>query len=166
MTSLPDYITALLLAAFVLCSGTKADCPQGQYRASPGLCCLLCDAGTFKIEDCSTEGGYAHCLSCSDGKYTDGDNQEPWCLTCTVCGQNEVIQRDCKATQNRKCVCDAGFYRPKNGDPCQEKSLFQASDGANLLIAISGAVGGVCLLVAALICYFLMRKYWRRGATN
>nr|XP_032834730.1 tumor necrosis factor receptor superfamily member 23-like [Petromyzon marinus] len=154
MTQVLHWIVALLIVAFGLCSGTKADCPQGQYRASSGLCCLLCDAGTFKFEDCSTDGGYALCLSCSDGKYTDGDNQEPRCLTCTACGQHEVIEQDCKATQNRKCIRNAGFYRPENGNTCQEKS-----DVVFVIVAVTaGVLASIILVGVASLAYRWKRR--------
>ncbi|XP_061434026.1 tumor necrosis factor receptor superfamily member 6-like [Lethenteron reissneri] len=168
MTSLPDYITALLLAAFVGTLPVHSQvCGNHQYRAKSGFCCKLCPAGRFLEKECPTQGSTSICEACPAGFFTAIDNYSEKCFKCQPCESDEVEVSPCSASSDRVCTCMPEFYKPEGEHFCRPQATtadFQVSDGATLPIAIGGAVGGVCLLVAAAVaCYFLMRKRRRRA---
>ncbi|CAN0122231.1 unnamed protein product [Lampetra planeri] len=167
MTSLPDYITALLLAAFV---GTlpvhSEDCGSRQYRSKGGFCCKLCPAGRFLEKECLPQGSTSICEACPSGFFTAIDNYSEKCFKCKPCELDEVEVSPCSASSDRVCTCMPEFYKPEGEHFCRPQATtadVPASDGSTLPIAIGGAIGGVCLLVAAVACYFLMRKRRRRA---
>ncbi|XP_042568982.1 tumor necrosis factor receptor superfamily member 1A-like isoform X1 [Cyprinus carpio] len=88
--------------------------PQCQCQSKiPPLTNGSCSAGYYKLKH--------DCVMCGSGYYTSLPNKMKSCLRCTLCdfGAHEVedITKTCTPTQNRVCVCKAGFY--KNNGHCK-----------------------------------------------
>ncbi|XP_016138591.1 tumor necrosis factor receptor superfamily member 1A-like isoform X3 [Sinocyclocheilus grahami] len=72
-----------------------------------------CSAGYYKLRH--------DCVMCGSDSYTALPNNLKYCLRCTPCDWDahevEDITKTCTPTQNRVCVCKAGFY--KNNGHCK-----------------------------------------------
>ncbi|XP_016356416.1 tumor necrosis factor receptor superfamily member 1A-like isoform X3 [Sinocyclocheilus anshuiensis] len=72
-----------------------------------------CSAGYYKLKH--------DCVMCGSGFYTALPNNLKYCLRCTPCDWDahevEDITKTCIPTQDRVCVCKAGFY--KNNGHCK-----------------------------------------------
>ncbi|XP_052397232.1 tumor necrosis factor receptor superfamily member 1A-like [Carassius gibelio] len=92
--------------------------PQCQCQSKiPPLTDGKCSAGYFKSEQ--------GCQMCGSGFYISLANSLNTCFRCTHCdpGAHEVEDITCTPTQNRVCVCKAGYY--KNNGLCKPCSSCQ-----------------------------------------
>ncbi|KAL1249916.1 hypothetical protein QQF64_020921 [Cirrhinus molitorella] len=64
-----------------------------------------CPAGYFKKQQ--------GCVKCENDSYSTSSNKLPYCISCTRCddGAHEQEYLACTPTQNRVCICKAGFYK-------------------------------------------------------
>ncbi|XP_032834758.2 tumor necrosis factor receptor superfamily member 6-like isoform X1 [Petromyzon marinus] len=157
-------LLSLLLATLPVYS---QGCGSRQYRSKGGFCCKLCPAGRFLEEECHSQGSASFCDACPGGFYTAIENYSEKCFKCKPCELDEVEESPCSASSDRVCRCMPDFYKREGEHFCRPQAPTatadsQASDGPTLPIAIGCAVVG-CLLVAAVACYVLIRKFRRRA---
>ncbi|CAM4680036.1 unnamed protein product [Leuciscus chuanchicus] len=83
----------ILFIAFQCQSTTVPPVPNG-----------WCSAGFYKKENV--------CVKCEDDRFMDAINQLNDCRSCSSCdkGANQVELTPCTSTQDRRCVCEPGFY--------------------------------------------------------
>ncbi|KAM3922512.1 tumor necrosis factor receptor superfamily member 9 [Leptodactylus fuscus] len=69
---------------------------------SQGSCCILCDSGYFRPNDCGP------CLPCPATGYTDKPNTKPYCDHCQRCEGIFLYKEKCTSTSNAVCTCIPG----------------------------------------------------------
>lgn len=72
----------------------------------------MCPPGTRVAAHCSASKP-TKCVPCGGEQYTELWNYLPRCLYCnTICyeNQNQEVEMECSATNNRVCRCKEGFY--------------------------------------------------------
>ncbi|XP_040414533.1 tumor necrosis factor receptor superfamily member 10B-like [Cygnus olor] len=113
-----------LLVTLLIMSGNRAeDCGEGEYLHK-GLCCVLCPAGTYVAQHCSTPHSKGRCISCTEGEdYTAHANGLEECLLCRQCKDDQITLRACTLTRDTECQCKQGYFCPAEGcEICQRCS--------------------------------------------
>ncbi|XP_078470768.1 uncharacterized protein LOC144732973 isoform X1 [Lampetra planeri] len=146
----------LVVIGFVMLGVRRAEgsetkqCPKDSYKTKDDVCCDLCPAGTFKAEDCLTDGGIRKCIPCIKGKfYTDKPNNESACFDCTPCPEGAEIAQECMREYDSVCQCKEGYYR-SNGQCVHNNE-----------VAFHGALIGIVIIV----CIVIIISLWRRKTT-
>ncbi|KAI6068416.1 Tumor necrosis factor receptor superfamily member 10A-like protein [Aix galericulata] len=114
----------LLLVTLLIMPGNRAeDCGEEEYWHK-GLCCVLCPAGTYVSQHCTTPHSKGRCVSCTEGEdYTAHANGLDECLLCRQCRDDQVTLRACTPTHNTECQCKQGYFCPAEGcEICQRCS--------------------------------------------
>uniref|UniRef100_A0A8C3B7T6 TNFR-Cys domain-containing protein n=1 Tax=Cairina moschata TaxID=8855 RepID=A0A8C3B7T6_CAIMO len=104
--------------------GNRAeDCGEEEYWHK-GLCCVLCPAGTYVSQHCTTPHSKGRCVSCTKGEdYTAHANGLDECLLCRQCRDDQVTLRACTPTHDTECQCKQGYFCPAEGcEICQRCS--------------------------------------------
>ncbi|XP_039189004.1 tumor necrosis factor receptor superfamily member 16 isoform X2 [Crotalus tigris] len=83
---------------------TICKCIYGFYRDESNKCkkCRICEMGFGLVLPC-VENQNTLCEKCPAGTYSDDANYVDPCFPCTVCEEDEVIEKDCAATSDAKC---------------------------------------------------------------
>ncbi|KAK9397020.1 tumor necrosis factor receptor superfamily member 16 [Crotalus adamanteus] len=83
---------------------TICKCIYGFYRDESNKCkkCRICEMGFGLVLPC-VENQNTLCEKCPAGTYSDEANYVDPCFPCTVCEEDEVIEKDCAATSDAKC---------------------------------------------------------------
>ncbi|KAM9190674.1 tumor necrosis factor receptor superfamily member 10B-like [Mergus octosetaceus] len=114
----------LLLVTLLIMSGNRAeDCGEEEYWHK-GLCCVLCPAGTYVSQHCTTPHSKGRCVSCTEGEdYTAHANGLDECLLCRQCRDDQITLRACTPTHDTECQCKQGYFCPAEGcEICQRCS--------------------------------------------
>uniref|UniRef100_A0A669R7Q1 TNFR-Cys domain-containing protein n=1 Tax=Phasianus colchicus TaxID=9054 RepID=A0A669R7Q1_PHACC len=98
-------------------------CGEGEYLFE-GICCVLCPAGTYVAQHCSTPHSRGRCASCTEGRdYTAHANGLEECLLCRQCKDDQITSRTCTVTNDAECQCKQGYFCPAEGcEICQKCS--------------------------------------------
>lgn len=100
----------VLVFTFLWSCSIGLSCPEGTYRGDSDLCCKLCPLGTHLLLPCNESTGESFCQPCPSETYMDKMNNEKKCFPCKRCDPTQIALSECKATQNRKCDCEAGKF--------------------------------------------------------
>ncbi|XP_068686064.1 tumor necrosis factor receptor superfamily member 16-like isoform X4 [Montipora foliosa] len=100
----------VLVFTFLWSCSIGLSCPEGTYRGDSDLCCKLCPLGTHLLLPCNESTGESFCQPCPPETYMDKINNEKQCFPCKRCDPTQIALSECKATQNRKCDCEAGKF--------------------------------------------------------
>ncbi|XP_068004403.1 tumor necrosis factor receptor superfamily member 10A-like [Melanerpes formicivorus] len=114
----------LLLVMLLMMTGATVEyCGHGQYFHD-SRCCLLCPAGTYVAEHCSTPNSRGRCAPCMEGEtFTAHENGLEGCLPCRECKDDQVVLRPCTVTRDTECQCRQGYFCPAEGcEICQRCS--------------------------------------------
>ncbi|XP_031469892.1 tumor necrosis factor receptor superfamily member 6-like isoform X2 [Phasianus colchicus] len=114
----------LLLVTLLTMPGSGAEvCGEGEYLFE-GICCVLCPAGTYVAQHCSTPHSRGRCASCTEGRdYTAHANGLEECLLCRQCKDDQITSRTCTVTNDAECQCKQGYFCPAEGcEICQKCS--------------------------------------------
>ncbi|XP_054478139.1 tumor necrosis factor receptor superfamily member 6B-like [Anoplopoma fimbria] len=113
-----NIISMILLPVLLLLSGVEST-PKFSHRDSStgeALTCDRCRPGTHMKEYC-TATTTTVCAPCKSNHYTELWNYLPKCLYChNLCTENQAVETECTATNDRVCRCIDGFYM--TGDFC------------------------------------------------
>ncbi|XP_051011349.1 CD27 antigen isoform X1 [Acomys russatus] len=110
MTWPPPYWLCML-GTLIGLSATAAPniCPDRHYRTQGGLCCQMCEPGTFLVKDCSQDGTATQCDQCTPGiSFSPNYHHRPHCENCRHCNSGHRI-RNCTVTSNTECTCSKGW---------------------------------------------------------
>ncbi|KAM6450506.1 tumor necrosis factor receptor superfamily member 16 [Liasis olivaceus] len=93
-----------MLAPCVESDNTVCKCIYGFYRDESNKCkkCRICEVGYGLVYPCG-ENQNTWCEKCPTGTYSDEANHVDPCFPCTVCEEDEIIEKDCTATSDAKC---------------------------------------------------------------
>ncbi|XP_055465420.1 CD27 antigen isoform X2 [Psammomys obesus] len=100
-----------MLGTLVRLSAAPASksCPDRHYRTRGGLCCQMCEPGTFFVKDCSQDRTAAQCDPCIPGiSFSPGYHTRPHCESCRHCNSG-LLTQNCTVTANAKCTCSKGW---------------------------------------------------------
>lgn len=87
----------------------------------------MCPPGTHMAAHC-TANRRTECLPCAEHQYTELWNYLPRCIYCNnVCYDNQEVELECSAMNNRVCRCKPGFYSAN--DLCRRHSECQPGLG-------------------------------------
>ncbi|ETE67980.1 Tumor necrosis factor receptor superfamily member 16, partial [Ophiophagus hannah] len=83
---------------------TICKCIYGFYRDKNNKCkkCRICEIGYGLVYPCG-ENQNTLCEKCPAGTYSDEANHVDPCFPCTVCEEDEIMEKDCTATSDAKC---------------------------------------------------------------
>uniref|UniRef100_A0A670ZEU5 Nerve growth factor receptor n=1 Tax=Pseudonaja textilis TaxID=8673 RepID=A0A670ZEU5_PSETE len=83
---------------------TICKCIYGFYRDKNNKCkkCRICEIGYGLVYPCG-ENQNTLCEKCPSGTYSDEANHVDPCFPCTVCEEDEIMEKDCTATSDAKC---------------------------------------------------------------
>ncbi|KAM3597057.1 uncharacterized protein V6R79_025497 [Siganus canaliculatus] len=79
--------------------------------------CNRCPPGTYMKARC-TSRHQSDCAPCPAGSFTELWNYIPKCLRCGICGQNQVVKKECSVDSDCQCECKQGFYYKARFDMC------------------------------------------------
>ncbi|XP_032918458.1 tumor necrosis factor receptor superfamily member 26-like [Catharus ustulatus] len=104
-------------------AGAQADCGVNEYPHQ-GLCCVLCEAGTFVAEHCRASNVSGKCDPCKEGKsFRAHANDFKECLPCRQCNEDQITLRPCNRTQDAECQCKRGYScADEDCQKCQRNS--------------------------------------------
>ncbi|XP_066461676.1 tumor necrosis factor receptor superfamily member 5-like [Eleutherodactylus coqui] len=85
------------------------ECPPGEYKNN-GICCPMCDKGSFVGAHCASELSSSRCVICRDNTYMDQPNGYTSCFRCKDCdfGAGLKVKERCTTTSNTVCECQVG----------------------------------------------------------
>ncbi|XP_048882013.1 tumor necrosis factor receptor superfamily member 1A [Brienomyrus brachyistius] len=86
-------------------------CPEDEYRSRKGHCCNKCHAGFRLEQECESSHLKSICKPCPKDYYMENSNNAKNCFRCNTCKSNERMQSECKPKENRKCVCNDGYFK-------------------------------------------------------
>ncbi|XP_070586292.1 tumor necrosis factor receptor superfamily member 16 [Erythrolamprus reginae] len=83
---------------------TICKCIYGYYRNDNNECkqCHICEIGYGLVYPCG-ENQNTLCEKCPVGTYSDEANHVDPCFPCTVCEEDEIIEKECTPTSDAKC---------------------------------------------------------------
>ncbi|XP_075183678.1 tumor necrosis factor receptor superfamily member 14-like isoform X2 [Anomaloglossus baeobatrachus] len=105
-------------------------CPPREYEVN-GICCPMCDKGSFVKAHCTRELSSSVCVLCADATYTAHPNGLAECLLCKKCdrGANLIVKQECTSSSNTICGCSEGhFCMTTDCDMCQEHKVCQPGE--------------------------------------
>uniref|UniRef100_A0A8C3TXL3 TNFR-Cys domain-containing protein n=1 Tax=Catharus ustulatus TaxID=91951 RepID=A0A8C3TXL3_CATUS len=107
-------------------NASQADCGVNEYPHQ-GLCCVLCEAGTFVAEHCRASNVSGKCDPCKEGKsFRAHANDFKECLPCRQCNEDQITLRPCNRTQDAECQCKRGYScADEDCQKCQRNSPIQ-----------------------------------------
>uniref|UniRef100_A0A803VYL5 TNFR-Cys domain-containing protein n=1 Tax=Ficedula albicollis TaxID=59894 RepID=A0A803VYL5_FICAL len=112
--------------------GAQANCGQNEYPHG-GLCCVLCEAGTFVADHCSVSHWRGKCGSCKEGKsFTAHANGLEGCVPCRQCNEDQITLRPCTVTQDAECQCKHGYSCADEGCEICERISQMPPDGKGI----------------------------------
>ncbi|KAM5171842.1 tumor necrosis factor receptor superfamily member 6-like [Mantella aurantiaca] len=82
------------------------------------IACLLCPAGTYVKEVCTTQYSAGRCEMCLEGTYIEFSSGLSDCLSCTICRDDQEEVSSCSSKKNTVCRCKKGTFCPP-GQPCE-----------------------------------------------
>ncbi|XP_034552081.1 tumor necrosis factor receptor superfamily member 25 isoform X2 [Notolabrus celidotus] len=124
------YSVILLVLAF-LSTGLS---PGVLAVEDSGPCYKKCPAGYHKTDTCTDPENSFRCEKCSNGTYTEIENELKKCEKCTVCPHLEVEIQRCLYNNDTKCDCPEGHYFSGNHmfRDCQRCPLTHCEDADHL----------------------------------
>ncbi|KAJ8392903.1 hypothetical protein AAFF_G00071070 [Aldrovandia affinis] len=89
---------------------TRPLCRDGEFPHEE-RCCVGCPKGQYVLSSCE-KLKQTVCQECPHGHYTDDVNFLFKCRPCRSCHSSShmMLAGECKANQNRQCICEDGFY--------------------------------------------------------
>ncbi|XP_032090700.1 tumor necrosis factor receptor superfamily member 16 [Thamnophis elegans] len=93
-----------MLAPCVESDNTICKCIYGFYLDENNNCkkCRICEIGYGLVYPCG-ENQNTLCEKCPAGTYSDEANHVDPCFPCTVCEEDEIIEKNCTPTSDAKC---------------------------------------------------------------
>ncbi|XP_075281358.1 uncharacterized protein LOC104330156 isoform X1 [Opisthocomus hoazin] len=123
----------LLVALLIMARAGAEDCEEGEYLHE-GRCCVLCPAGTYVAEHCSTPHLRGRCYPCMEGEgYTAHENGLEECLPCRQCKDDQITLRPCTLTQDTECQCKQGYFCPAEGCEICQKCSTMCPEGKEIV---------------------------------
>ncbi|XP_051262896.1 tumor necrosis factor receptor superfamily member 6B isoform X2 [Dicentrarchus labrax] len=146
MSMLP--LPALFLLSGVLYSASAVDPVPTYEREDPltgdTLICEKCPPGFHLVAHC-TATTPTQCAPCKGEQFTEFWNYLPRCLYCSnFCFDNQEVQKECSAVNNRVCRCKEGFYYAN--DFCVEHT--QCGPGHGVLTRGTSETNTLCVSCA------------------
>ncbi|XP_065611813.1 uncharacterized protein LOC136060939 [Cyrtonyx montezumae] len=124
----------LLLVALLKMPGSGAEvCGEGEYLHE-GSCCVLCPAGTYVAQHCSTPHSRGRCTFCTEGEdYTAHANGLEECLMCRQCKDDQITLRPCTVTSDTECQCKQGYFCSAEGCEICQRCSQMCSEGKEIV---------------------------------
>ncbi|XP_045410489.1 CD27 antigen [Lemur catta] len=115
----PCWLCVLGTLAGLSATPAPKSCPERHYWARAGLCCQMCEPGTFLVKDCDQHRKAAQCDPCIPGiSFSPAHHSRPHCESCRHCNSGLLI-RNCTITANAECACPHGWQcRDKECTEC------------------------------------------------
>ncbi|XP_008587924.1 PREDICTED: CD27 antigen [Galeopterus variegatus] len=115
----PCWLCILGMLAGLSATPAPKNCPQKHYWAEAGLCCPMCEPGTFLVKDCDQHSKTAQCDLCTPGiSFSPDHHTRRHCESCRHCNFGLLI-RNCTITANAECACPNGWQcRDKECTDC------------------------------------------------
>ncbi|XP_046280048.1 CD27 antigen isoform X1 [Marmota monax] len=135
----PCWLFILGTLAGISATPAPKRCPEKHYWAQGGLCCQMCEPGTFLVKDCDQHRKAARCDPCIPGvSFSPDHHTRPHCESCRHCnfGEMGLLLSNCTITANTECGC------PKDWQ-CRDKECTECDPSPNpsLTIHPSEALG-------------------------
>ncbi|XP_010730678.3 tumor necrosis factor receptor superfamily member 6B [Larimichthys crocea] len=145
--SMPLFLVLFLLSG-VLCGTSAVESVPKYEHVDPStgeiLTCDKCPPGTHMAAHC-TATTPTKCAPCKADHYTELWNYLPRCLYCNnFCFDNQEVEKECSAVNNRVCRCKEGFY--KTYDFCMKHS--ECGTGQGVFTRGTSQMDTVCELCA------------------
>ncbi|XP_027625028.1 CD27 antigen isoform X3 [Tupaia chinensis] len=114
----PCWLCVLGTLAGLSASPAHRSCPEKHYETQQGLCCPLCEPGTFLVKDCDQHRKASQCDPCLPGiSFSPAHHARQHCESCRHCSFGLV--RNCTVTANAECACPRGWQcRDKECTAC------------------------------------------------
>ncbi|XP_076708690.1 CD27 antigen [Callospermophilus lateralis] len=132
----PCWLFILGTLAGISATPAPRRCPEKHYWAQGGLCCQMCEPGTFLVKDCDQQRKAAQCDPCIPGvSFSPDHHTRPHCESCRHCNFGLLLS-NCTITANTECGC------PKDWQ-CRDKECTECDPSPNpsLTIHPSEALG-------------------------
>uniref|UniRef100_A0A8C5ZYX0 CD27 antigen n=1 Tax=Marmota marmota marmota TaxID=9994 RepID=A0A8C5ZYX0_MARMA len=132
----PCWLFILGTLAGISATPAPKRCPEKHYWAQGGLCCQMCEPGTFLVKDCDQHRKAARCDPCIPGvSFSPDHHTRPHCESCRHCNFGLLLS-NCTITANTECGC------PKDWQ-CRDKECTECDPSPNpsLTIHPSEALG-------------------------
>ncbi|XP_008071481.1 CD27 antigen, partial [Carlito syrichta] len=124
----PCWLCVLATLAGLSATRGPETCPERHYRAQGGLCCQMCEPGTFFVKDCDQHRKAAHCNPCIPGvSFSPDPHTRPHCESCRHCNSGVLIH-NCTVTANAECTCPDGWQ-------CRDKECTECDPPAGSQLA-------------------------------
>ncbi|KAL8176116.1 UNVERIFIED_CONTAM: hypothetical protein K2H54_022395 [Gekko kuhli] len=94
-----------MLAPCVESDNTVCKCIYGYYQdEDSGDCkeCTVCEVGFGLVYPCS-DNQNTFCEECPMGTFSDDANHVDPCFPCTICEENEIMDKECTAGSDAVC---------------------------------------------------------------
>uniref|UniRef100_A0A287CXM4 CD27 antigen n=1 Tax=Ictidomys tridecemlineatus TaxID=43179 RepID=A0A287CXM4_ICTTR len=87
----PCWLFILGTLAGISATPAPGRCPEKHYWAQGGLCCQMCEPGTFLVKDCDQHRKAAQCDPCIPGvSFSPDHHTRPHCESCRHCNFGEM----------------------------------------------------------------------------
>ncbi|NP_001273682.1 CD27 antigen isoform c precursor [Mus musculus] len=110
-----------MLGTLVGLSATLApnSCPDKHYWTGGGLCCRMCEPGTFFVKDCEQDRTAAQCDPCIPGTSFSPDyHTRPHCESCRHCNSEKPSWPLHRQLPNSTVYSQRSSHRPLCSSDC------------------------------------------------
>ncbi|XFG15762.1 hypothetical protein AB1E19_019386 [Capra hircus] len=127
-------VLLILLKNQVTMATGKTSCNPGEYEVGENLSCSrVCPAGYYVSTRIDQNHHIGACSPCPSGTFRAHPSEEPRCVPCAQCREDQEVVKHCSTTSDQECQCQPGKFYCDSED-CTE-SCFRCTrcgDGAIL----------------------------------
>ncbi|XP_042093898.1 tumor necrosis factor receptor superfamily member 26-like [Ovis aries] len=124
----------LLLTNQVMMATEKTFCNPGEYEVlGNDSCSRVCPPGYYVSTHIDQDHHIGACSPCPSGTFRAHPSEEPRCVPCAQCREDQEVVKLCSTTSDQECQCQLGQFYCDSED-CTE-SCFRCTrcgDGATL----------------------------------
>uniref|UniRef100_A0A452EUW2 TNFR-Cys domain-containing protein n=1 Tax=Capra hircus TaxID=9925 RepID=A0A452EUW2_CAPHI len=90
----------------------KTSCNPGEYEVGENLSCSrVCPAGYYVSTRIDQNHHIGACSPCPSGTFRAHPSEEPRCVPCAQCREDQEVVKRCSTTSDQECQCQPGkFY--------------------------------------------------------
>ncbi|XP_052518505.1 tumor necrosis factor receptor superfamily member 26-like [Budorcas taxicolor] len=146
----------------------KTSCNPGEYEVGGNLSCSrVCPAGYYVSTRIDQDHHIGACSPCPSGTFRTHPSEEPRCVPCAQCREDQEVVKHCSTTSDQECQCQPGKFYCDSEDctescfrctRCENGAILQPCNAtSNTICALnpqSGNAGSshACLGVSAEVC--------------